>query len=301
MAEISFGTYQVNNLGGSGLGFYGASFGSSVQLGQYQSKTFITNSAGTTNGGNAYNTKFTTAASGIPDTDTSGIPLCRLNGHHRTLDINFDHTSTVNVQNAQLRIYDRVNIDYPASGVCTKVAELVNFNGQAYAAWLATPGAANTANDGVGTSPLGSGDHLWWGEAWPTNQASLFYFDNSSGVRFRNASTADAKTNGDSRLGAVSGDDDTVGGTGIIVPLLNSPGSGQRFLDGSYDAAYKPKWMQYYNTASPNLVNIGANSTTRTFGGTGVDRRHTWRVAISATPLTIGSKPYALNFSVEYL
>lgn len=301
MAEISFGTYNTPNLGGSGLGFYGASFGSSVQLGQYQSKTFITNSLGTTNGGNAYNTKFVAAASGIPDSDSSGIPLCRLNGHHRTLDINFDHSSPVNVQNAQLRIYDRSNIDYPASGVNTKVAELVNFNGLTYSAWLSTPGAANVANDGIGGAPHGSGDHLWWGEPWPANQASVFHYDNSSGVRFRNASTSDSKTNGDSRLGAISGDDDTVGGTGIIVPLLNSPGSGQRFLDGTYDTGFKPKWLQYYNTASPNLPNIGPNSTTRTFGGTGVDRRHTWRVALSATPLTIGSKPYALNFSCEYL
>lgn len=302
MAEISFGTYSTSNLGGSGLGFYGSSFGSSVQLGQYNSKTFITNSNGTTNGGNAYNTKFTAAASGMPDTDSSGIPLCRLNGYHRTLDIHFDHTSAVNVQNAQLRIYDRVNIDYPASGVNTKVAEIVNFNGLTYSAWLSTPGSANTASDAIGNAPYGSGDHLWWGEPWPSNQASQYYYDNSSGVRFLNASTSDAKTNGDSRLGGVSGDDDTVGGTGIIVPLLNSPGSGQRFLDGTYDTAYKPKWLQYYNTSSPNLPNIGANSTTRTFGGTGVDTRHTWRVALTATPLSIGSKTqYGLHFSCEYL
>jgi hypothetical protein len=103
-------------------------------------------------------------------------------------------------------------------------------------------------------------------------------------------------------LGDLTGDDDTVGGSGIVVPLLDNPGSGQRFLDGTYDTAYKPKWLQYYNTSSPNLANIGANSTTRTFGGTGVDTRHTWRVAISATPLTVGSKSnYALQFSCEYL
>jgi hypothetical protein len=302
MAEITFGTYSTPNIAGSGLGFYGSSFGSSVQIGSYQDKTFITNSDGTLNGGNAYNVKFTAAASGIPDTDSSGIPLCRLNGYHRTLDINFDHSTPVNVQNAQLRIYDRSNVNYPASGVVTKVAELVNFNGLSYASWVSTPGSANTANDGVGGAPIGSGDHVWWGEAWPANQCSAYAWQNSSGITFRNASTSDAKTNGDSRLGAVVGDDDTVGGTGIIVPLLNSPGSGQRFLNSTYDSAYQPKWRQYYNTASPNLANIGAISTTRTFGGTGVDTRHTWRIALSASPLSVGSKSsYALSMSVEYL
>lgn len=301
MAEITFGTYSTPNIRGSGLGMYGASFGSSVQIGSYQDKSFITNADGTLNGGNAYNVKYTAAASGLPDTDTSGIPLARLNGHHRTLDINFDHNVPVQVQNAQLRIYDRNNVNFPASGVNTKVAELVNFNGLSYSSWLATPGSANTANDGVGSAPHGSGDHVWWGDPWPADQCSQAFYQNSSGVVFRNGTTSDVKLNGDSRLGSIVGDDDTVGGSGIIVPLLNSPGSGQRFLDRAYDSALQPKWRQYYNTASPNLPNIGANSTTRTFGGTGVDMRHTWRVAISSQPLNAGSKSYALQFSVEYL
>lgn len=301
MASISFATYSMNDLAGSGVGFYGASFGSSVQIGSYQDKTFITNSAGTSNGGNTHNVKFISAATGYPDSITSGIPLSKLNGYHRTLDINFDHTTDVNVQNVQLRLYDGVAIDNPASGVNTKLCELVNFNGLSYASWLSTPGGANVATDAVGTNPHGSGDHLWWGAAWPASQASQYYYDNSSGVRFRNASTSDSVVNGDSRLGGVAGDDATVGGSGLVVPLLNSPGSGQRFLSTEYDTALKPKWMQYYNTASPDLPNIGTPSTTRTFGGTGVDKRHTWRVGMSATPLSLGAKQYRLYVSLEYL
>jgi hypothetical protein len=304
MAEISFGTYNTTNLGGSGLGFYGSAFGSSVQIGSYQDKTFITNSDGTLNGGNAYNSQWSAAASGAPDTLTSGIPLVRLNAHHRTLDINFDHTSPVNVQNVQLRIYDRVNINNPASGVNTKIAEVVNFNGLSYSSWNSAPGDANTAFDGVGASPYGSGDLAWWGEAWPSDQVAQYYWENSSGIRFNNASTSDPAVNGDSRLGAITGDDDTVGGSGLVVPLLNSPGSGQRFLAPEYgdnSTNLKPKWLQYYNTGSPDLPNIGANTTTGTFGGTGVDTRHTWRVALSSTPLSIGSKSYGLYISLEYL
>ena len=49
MALISFLAGEddtINDLAGSGLGFYGAAgFGASVQVGQYQGRTFITNSS----------------------------------------------------------------------------------------------------------------------------------------------------------------------------------------------------------------------------------------------------------------
>jgi hypothetical protein len=40
----------------------------------------------------------------------------------------------------------------------------------------------------------------------------------------------------------------------------------------------------------------------RTYGGTGLDTHHTWAVALSASPLSIGSKEqYGLYVSLEYL
>lgn len=296
MAEITFGTYQSNNLNGSGIGFYGTTFGASVQVGQYQGRSYITNSNGTINGGNAKNTKYTHPGSGIPEDVGSGIPLVRINGSERMLDIHFDHSVPVSVQNAQLRIYDRNNINYPASGVNTKVAEVINFNGLSYNSWASSPGAANTINS------YGSGDLFWWGSPWPAANTSQGFYENSVGVKFYNGRTSDAKVNGDSRLTAV-GADETVGGTGIIVPLMDSPGSGQRFLNASYDSTFKPKWRQYYNSAAPlNVPNIGAPSASGTFGGSGIDTRHTWRVLMSATPNTVGSKTsYGLYCSLEYL
>lgn len=300
MAEITFGTYQANNLGGSGIGFYGSTFGASVQVGQYQSRSYITNSNGTINGGNAKNTKYTHAASGVPEDVASGIPVVRINGSERLLDINFDHSVPVKVQNVQLRIYDRSNINHPASGVNTKVAEIVNFNGLAYNTWVGAPGAVNT------TTSYGSGDLFWWGSPWPTANITRNFYENSVGVKFYNGrDSIDLKINGDSRLTAV-GADETVGGTGIIVPLLDSPGSGQRFLNPSvpgYDPAMKPKWLQYYNSVAPlNVPNIGTPTTSGTFGGSGLDTRHTWRVLMSATPNTVGSKTsYALQCSLEYI
>lgn len=306
MAEITFGTVSAVNISGSGLGFYGSTFGSSVQIGSYQTKTFITNSTGSTNGGNAYNIKFGDhAATGVSENINSGIPLVRINGYYRTLDVHFDHTSEVNVQNAQLRIYDRENINFPASGVNTKVAEIINFDAKTYTAWLSAPGNGNTASE-----CHGSGDLLWWGEPWPATNVSRNYYINSVGTKFYNGTTSDTVTNGDVRLVGVTGGDDTVGGTGVIVPLVNSPGSGGRFLNQQYDIGTKkfaPKWKQYYNTSALlNVPNIGSageeDSTYQTYGGTGIDKKHTWRVALSATPLSIGSKEkYGVYVSLEYL
>ncbi len=306
MPEITFGTVSSANIGGSGLGFYGSTFGSSVQIGAYQTKTFITNSTGSTNGGNAYNVKYGDhPATGISEYVNSGIPIVRINGYYRTLDIHFDHTSEVNVQNAQLRIYDRTNVNNPASGVNTKVAEIINFDAKTYTSWLSAPGPGNTSSE-----CHGSGDLFWWGEAWPAANVSRNYYLNSVGTKFYNGTTSDAATNGDSRLSGITGGDDTVGGTGVIVPLVNSPGSGGRFLNQQYDIGAKkfaPKWKQYYNTSALlNVPNIGAageeDSTYQTYGGTGVDRKHTWRVALSATPLSIGSKEqYGVYVSLEYL
>lgn len=306
MAEITFGTSSATNLQGSGLGFYGSTFGSSVQIGAYQSKTFITNSTGSTNGGAAYNIKYGShPATGISEVVVTGVPLVRINGGYRTLDINFDHTTDVLVQNCQFRVYDRTNVNYPASGVNTKVAELINFDGKTYTAWLAANGNANTALE-----CHGSGDLFWWGDPWPSTQVGKNYYENSVGAKFYNGTTSDAATNGDVRLTGITGGDDTVGGTGLIVPLVDSPGSGGKYLNHEYNLGaqkFVPKWVQYYIPGTTNNVpnawtaaNYAGSYTT--FGGSGYDKRHTWRVAISATPLSIGSKEqYGAYVSLEYL
>lgn len=309
MAEIFFGTYGGYNLQGSGLGFYGSTFGSSVQIGSYQSKTYITNGAGTIDGGNAHNVKFGGhAATGIGENINSGVPLVLTNASQRTLDITFGHDTPVLVQNVQFKIYDRESPNNPASGVNTKVAELVNFSNAAWPTWINSPGANNT-----NLITVGSGDLFWWGEPWPANNTSQNYYENSVGVKFYNGLDSSPATNGDVRLQGITGGDDTVGGTGLVVPLLNSPGSGGRYLHSTLahlgTQKVAPKWKQYYNQGNlgtGGAVNVGTpglyDSSYTTFGGSGYDTHHTWRVAISATPLSIGSKEkYGAYVSLEYL
>ncbi len=333
MADIRFrilnqadGDASLDTISGSGLAFYGATAGSSVAVGEYQQTTYVANGDGSVFKDATNNIAFYTTASypsgrctldsvpgsAYPDTGLSGVRTM-----HSSIGIMFGHTAAVKVQNCQLRIYDRGNIQYPASGVNTKVAEIVNFNGGTY--------ATQGTNDGLPSAAIGSGDLWWWGEPWPDElcPSSENFYTNSVGVTFYNGKDTDSRVNGDARLATagVPGSYETVGGTGLIVPLLDSPGSGGKGLQASEVVSGTgmvwPKWTQYcrdtadQNAISGNSAAFGDGSDTtksggianidRTFGGTGIDTHHSWGIAISASPNAAGAKEdYGLYVSLEY-
>ena len=81
MPDISFyaGATKVSHLSGSGLGFFGGSFGQSVELNKFQDTTYITNGAGTIEGAAVNNLKYSTdtlsfAPSIVPATGLKYIP-----------------------------------------------------------------------------------------------------------------------------------------------------------------------------------------------------------------------------------
>lgn len=334
MAEIRFqilsnpdATKDLLTFSGSGLAFFGATSGSSVAIGSYQDSTYVANSDASVVSDVTNNVKYSadTYPSGacvLNSTPASAFEsgLTGVRSMYGTLGIEFGHTSAVNIQNCQLRIYDRNNVNYPASGVNTKCAELVNFNGSDF--------NNQGTNNGENSSAQGSGDLWWWGEPWPTEfvTGSSNTYTNSVGTVFTNGLDTDSVTNGDSRLAdaAIAGSYDTVGGTGIIMPLLDSPGSGQAQLHRdeivSGTGMAWPKWTQYCTDTGDQTTlvgfSIGDGSNTSkgaggapagtapidlTYGGTGVDTHHTWSVALSASPLSSGAKEaYGLYVSLEY-
>lgn len=319
MAEIRFqilaqndGEAALDTLSGSGLAFYGATAGSSVQIGAYQDSTYVANADGSEYQDQTNNIKYVadTYPSGRCVVDGIGasfsVGLTGVKTCQSTLGIEFGHSTPVKTQNVQLRIYDRTNVNYPASGVNTKVAEVINHNGATY---------ATQGTYGNSSNVVGSGDCFWWGEAWPSQFVSQNYFTNSSGETFYNGLFG-SNVNGDSRLSAIGapGSYATVGGTGVVVPLSNSPGSGQKLLQrtevAGSDGMIWPKWTQYVTSSSHQTTMFGAGNTfgdgssnkEKTYGGTGIDTHHTWAVALSASPLSIGSKEsYGLYLSLEYL
>jgi hypothetical protein len=325
MASISFEVLDsstVVGLNGSGLGFYGSTFGASVPTQQYQRTTFVTNGDGTIDGGECRNVRYM-GSSATPNAtgcfrglgQVSGT-LVNTNASEATLIIHFKHNIPVKVQNAQLRIYDRsANVDAPASGVITKVAEMVNFNSQTFNDWNNSAGSETTSVNAA------YGDAFWWGAPWPSGAMyasadSSFrpYYVNSVGTIFKNYTDYQyfrGSGNPDSAIsGLLAPAFETVGGSGIVVPLLDSPGSGGRLLWTGVIVDLVPKYTQYvkptYQTGSlgkTTAVDSGIGSNLlNSYGGTGYDGQHSWRVALSASPLSIGSKTnYALYVSLEYL
>ena len=237
MATISFyaGTTAINNLSGSGLGFFGGSFGQSVEINSWQGSTFITNGTGSTNGGTANNVKYAsdTTAYAVGVTPATGLKY--IPNKYATCNIRFTNATTVKTQNVRLRVFDRANKNHPASGVVTRVVELLNPR--------LTYGTVE-----------GSGDAKWWGSS--THDGTDVF------------SSMQGSPNPSVRLPAGV---NTVGGSGIIVPLAQSPG--------------------------PSGFYAGGGNT-----NTGQYTQHDWYVGVSASPDSVGSKTlYGLYVELEYL
>ena len=236
MASISFraGDTSINNLSGSGLGFFGGSFGQSVQLNNWNSSTFITDGNGTNNGGTANNVKYSTDTKGFAVGVVPATGLLYIPNNKATLNVRFNNDSAVRTQNVKLRVFDRTDKDNPASGVITRVAELLH-----------------TSSSYI---IEGSGDTTWWGSASHTGSDAQGTYNGSA--------------NPSSRLPTGT---NTVGGSGVFVPLAKSPG---------------PSGMYAGNGAS----------------NTGQYTQHDWYLAITASPDSIGSKTqYGLYVELEYL
>ena len=172
--------FYSNNIaiGASGIGFFGsAGFGSSVAVGEYQSSTYITNSNGTIQGAEINNVKYIHPNSGLTGASTSPINIRNIPNYKSTLNVRFTSTSVVKTQNAQARIYDRSNINNNASGVTTRVAEIIHpstseaVTGSGSTAWSTLNGSGVTLNLAAspgtsGLSPSGSNTqdtrHDWY-------------------------------------------------------------------------------------------------------------------------------------------
>jgi hypothetical protein len=115
------------DLNSSGLGFFGASFGNSVQVGQYQDSTYITNGTGSVEGPQGTNCKYDTSdgsgtiINGAVAVQPSAVPI-----NSGSMNIRFTFDTPVKTQNSELRIFDRTVITNGATGVTTQVLQVAN-------------------------------------------------------------------------------------------------------------------------------------------------------------------------------
>lgn len=119
------GLNSIAHLQGSGLGFYGSTFGSSVNLASWQDTTFITDANGTVAGAQANNIKWTHGSSGMVNT-VSGLDLNKIPNYLATLNVRFTNGSAVKTQNAKLQCYDRTTLGTMTSGVTCRAVELIH-------------------------------------------------------------------------------------------------------------------------------------------------------------------------------
>jgi len=136
MATITFHANGFNAAGvgeadlirhndGSGLGFFGDSFGLSVPVDQWQNSTWVTNGDGTSaDGYKLSNTKYGSATTMTHNNGSTSYDLDEVPNYWAPLNIRFEHTEEVATQNCKLRIFNRNNIDVHAVGVETKVYEV---------------------------------------------------------------------------------------------------------------------------------------------------------------------------------
>ena len=149
------------DLAGSGLGFYSSGFGSSVAVGEYQDTTYVSDSNGAQQGPQSNNVKWTHANSGELSGGTN-LHLQDIPNAQSTMNVRFTHTSSVQVQNVEMRIYDRSDITAGASGVTTKAYETLHPSplqsgllGSGTTSWTTPAGSGTTLS--MAQSPGASG------------------------------------------------------------------------------------------------------------------------------------------------
>jgi hypothetical protein len=172
MAAIGFyagDNFDIYDVSSSGLGFFGDGFGVSLPVSNWNVRTFITNAAGNIAGPEVDNIKWSASNSGIIGQSGSSVLLTQIPNYLATLNVRFTHGSQVKVTNTEFRIFDRSNINNPASGVTCRVAEIIhpdtvqNNNGSGDTTWISaggsgvtvplvgSPGPSGTSISGVNT------------------------------------------------------------------------------------------------------------------------------------------------------
>lgn len=180
MAAIGFyagDNFNIYDVSSSGLGFFGDGFGVSLPVSNWNIRTFITNAAGNIAGPEVDNIKWSASNSGIIGQSGSSVLLTQIPNYLATLNVRFTHGSQVKVTNTEFRIFDRSNINNPASGVTCRVAEIIhpdtvqNNNGSGDTTWISaagsgvtvplvgSPGPSGTSISGVNTI---STQHDWF-------------------------------------------------------------------------------------------------------------------------------------------
>jgi len=107
------------------LGFFGANFGFSIRVGEFNNTNFVTDDIGTTNFGQVPNLKWANTSGAYVASELTATELLEIDNSEATLRIRLQTDSDVGTQNAAFRAFDRVSIANAPSGVTVRGAEII--------------------------------------------------------------------------------------------------------------------------------------------------------------------------------
>ena len=146
------------------LGFFGAGFGFSIRVGEYNNTSYVTNDDGTTNFGQVPNLRWANVSGAFVASETVATELLEVDNAEATLRITLTTDSNVQTQNASFRAFDRASINNDPSGVTVLAAEInkpsPSIRGSGDTNWTTIAGSGSTL--GLDDQLLASGTHEWY-------------------------------------------------------------------------------------------------------------------------------------------
>lgn len=130
------------------LGFFGAGFGFSIRVGEFNNTSYVTNDNGTTNYGQTPNLRWANVSGAYVASETVATELLEVDNTEATLRIRLTTDSNVQTQNTSFRAFDRVSINNDPSGVTVYAAEInkpsPSVRGSGDTNWTAIAGSGAT-------------------------------------------------------------------------------------------------------------------------------------------------------------
>lgn len=146
------------------LGFFGANFGFSIKVGEYNNTSYVTTDNGSTNHGQVPNLKYANTSGAYVASELTATELLEIDNSEATLRIRLETDSAVQTQNTSFRAFDRSNINNNPSGVSCYAAEikkqstLVRGSGDTYWTQIYGSGSTLTLEDHSDAAT----NHSWW-------------------------------------------------------------------------------------------------------------------------------------------
>ena len=129
------------------VGFFGAGFGFSIRVGEYNDTTYRTNANGTSDGNAMPNLKWANVSGAFAGGSSTAEELLEINNSESTLLITLTTDSAIKTQNTNFRAFDRVAINNNPSGVTIRAAEIRKdaslVRGSGNASWAVIAGSGD--------------------------------------------------------------------------------------------------------------------------------------------------------------